>query len=224
MRAVTKPGNSDPDEAPESVETQAETKATTPNEPSNDTPAETPEKPAKPAAKQSVKRPATSSARQSPNKPVMPTAREAAAQTTGNPPPGVVRWGFYLIVIGVVIGVLGAIYLLVNREILVENQLELDGEISRVEAEDIVTNALWTLIIINVIFGAFQALFGWKAREGQRRARMFTTIATVLVVLFHYLLVPTLFGQLAALVGAIGVALYHLPAARTYYPPRQQFR
>ncbi|MCT2585661.1 hypothetical protein [Actinophytocola gossypii] len=192
---MTKPGNSDPDEAPEPpVE-------------------KTPEKP---AAKRPAARPA--------KKPIMPTAREAAAETTGNPPPGVVRWGFYLVVIGVVIGVLGAIYLLVNRDVLVENQLELDGELTRVEAEQIVTNALWTLIIINVIFGAFQALFGWKAREGQRRARMFVTIATVMVVLFHYLLVPTLFGQLAALVTAIGVALYHLPAARTYYPPRQQFR
>ncbi|GAB3455107.1 hypothetical protein GCM10027436_57280 [Actinophytocola sediminis] len=156
----------------------------------------------------------------------MPTAREAAAATTGKPVPSVVKWGFYVLLAAVVVGVFGAIYLLLNKDTLVDNQLKLEGaeQITRAEAEQVVSNALWTLIIINVIFGAFQALFAYKAREGQRRARMLVTIATLLVVVFHFLLVPTLFGQLAGLLGAIGVALLYLPAARGFYPPRQPLR
>ena len=156
----------------------------------------------------------------------MPTAREAAAEFGDKQVPTVIRWGFYVILLGVAVGVLGAIYLLLNKDTLVDNQLQLEGaeRITRAEAEQVVSNALWTLIILNLIFGAFQALFAYKAREGQRRARMLVTIATVMVVLFHYLLVPTLFGQLAGMVAAIGVALLYMPASRNFYPPRQTRR
>lgn len=159
-------------------------------------------------------------------RPVMPTAREAAAEVAGKQVPAVVRWGFYVIIVAVAVAIIGAIYLMLNKDTLVDNQLRLEGaeEITRAEAERVVSNALWTLIVINLIFGAFQALFAYKAREGQRRARMLVTIATVLVVIFHYLLVPTLFGQLGGLLAAIGVALLYLPSARGFYPPRTPLR
>ncbi|HEX2130326.1 MAG TPA: hypothetical protein VHH15_02120 [Actinophytocola sp.] len=190
---MTKPGNSDPDDAAEPATTPEKAAA---------------EKPAKPAAR----------------KPVMPTAREAAAETTGKPLPGPIRWGFYLVVTGAVVGVLGAVYLLANQDVLAEQQMRIMTDMTRTEAEQVVSNAVWTLVIINVIFGVFQALFAYKAREGQRRARLFLTIATVLILLFHYLLVQTLFGLIAALVAAIGVALYHLPVVRDFYPPRPRLK
>jgi Na+-driven multidrug efflux pump len=153
-------------------------------------------------------------------RPVMPTAREAAAETGGRPVPAVVRWGYYLILVAVVVGLLGAVYLLFNKDTLVDNQMRIEGaeRVTRDEADRVVSNALTTLIVINAIFGAFQALFAYKAREGQRRARMLVTIATVMVVLFHYLLVPTLFGQLGGLVAAIGAALLYMPSAREFFP------
>lgn len=149
-----------------------------------------------------------------------------AKRLGGKPMPAVVRWGFFVIIAAVAVGVLGAIYLLLNKDALVDSQLRLEGaeEITRAEAEQVVSNALWILIVINVIFGAFQTLFAYKAREGVRRARLLVTIVTVLVVVFHYLLVPTLFGQLAGLLGAIGVAMLFLPPARGFYPPRQPIR
>lgn len=176
------------------------------------------------AAPEPVTPPATSAKKKA--RPVMPTAREAAAATGDRPVPSVIRWGFYVIVLAVVVGVVGAIYLMLNKDTLVDNQLALEGaeKITRAEAERVVSNALWTLIIINVIFGAFQALFAYKAREGQRKARMLVTIATVLVVFFHYLLVPTLFGQLAGLLAAIGCALLYLPQGRGFYPPRPSLK
>jgi Na+/proline symporter len=154
----------------------------------------------------------------------MPTAREAAAEVGDRPTPAVIRWGFYLIVGAVLIGLFGAIYLMLNKETLVTNALEIDNgdrDLTREEVEASVSNGLWVFLVINVIFGAFQALFAFKAKEGQRRARMLVTIVTVMVVLFHFMLVPTLFGQLAGMISAIGAALLYMPASRTFYPPRQ---
>lgn len=198
---MTKPDNSDADDAAD-----------------RDTAAEPAKKPAARSAQQPAKPPVRNKPR-----PVMPTAREAAAAAGDKPPPAVVNWGFYVIALAVVVGVVGAIYLMLNKDTLVNNQLTLEGaeKITREEAERVVSNALWTLIVINVVFGAFQGLFAYKAREGQRKARMLVTIATVIVVVFHYLAVPTLFGQLAGLLAAIGCALLYLPGARDFYPPRQ---
>ncbi|OLF15776.1 hypothetical protein BU204_20480 [Actinophytocola xanthii] len=160
-------------------------------------------------------------------RPVMPTAREAAAEIGDRPPPAVIRWGFYLIVAAVLISLFGAIYLMLNKETLVSNALEFDNgdrDLTREEVESSVTNGLWVFLVINVVFGVFQALFAYKAMEGQRRARMLVTIVTVMVVLFHFMLVPTLFGQLAGMISAIAAALLYMPASRTFYPPRQPLR
>lgn len=194
-------------------------------------PATTPAKKRNPAAKNPPHRAAavrapTERARPPKKRPIMPTAAEAAADRGEKVTPKSVKWGFYLIVLAVLIGVFGGVFLLFNKETLVRNALEFEGgePLTRAQAEASVTNGLWVFIVVNVLFGVLHVLAAYKAQEGVRRARMFVTIVTVLVVLFHYMLVPTLFGQLAGMVAAIATALLYMPATRLFYPPRATVR
>ena len=122
----------------------------------------------------------------------MPTAREASADRGDRATPAVVRWGFYVIVAAVAIGIFDGVFLMMNKDTLIDNVLELEGNarLSRAEADSSVTRGLWVFIVISVLFGALQALFAYKAQEGVRRARMLVTILTVVVVLFHEAILP----------------------------------
>ncbi len=159
-----------------------------------------------------------------PEEPVMPTAREAAAKRarpdgTVAPVPGLLRWSFYLALLSAVIGVVGGVFLLLNKQTLIDDLIEnnTNADLTNEQIASGTTTLLWMLMIVTVVFGALLALFGYKAQEGVKKARTMMTVLTVLVVLFYFVLFTTPFGLLSALLALIAVALLYLPAASQYY-------
>lgn len=162
-----------------------------------------------------------------PEEPVMPTAREAAAKrarpgAAAEPVPGVLRWSFYLALLSAVIGVVGGVFLLLNKQTLIDHQLEnnTNQELSNEQIASGTTTLLWMLMTVTVIFGVLLALFGYKAQEGVKKARTMMTVLTVLVVLFYFVLFTTPFGLLSALLALVAVGLLFLPTASQYYRAR----
>jgi hypothetical protein len=225
---VTKPGNSDrPEDTPETANGTENNHAVAPESdpPATSEPAEAKPAEPKPAAPKPVE-----SAKVEPlgRRLGMSAGRGSVSGITGKPTPNVVRWGFYLVLTSALIAVVGSVWWLLDKNDLIQQQLDVNADredpLTRDEVVNGVTNLLWVLLIANVVFGAFQSLFAWKAKDGLRRARMQLLIATVIIVLFHYLFAPTPHGLIAGLSLAIGTAMLYLPGARDYYPPRQRVR
>ena len=163
-----------------------------------------------------------------PEEPVMPAAREAAAKRarpdgTVAPVPGLLRWSFYLALLSAVIGIVGGVFLLLNKQTLIDDLIE-NNENADLTNEQIAsgtTTLLWMLMTVTVVFGVLLALFSYKAQEGVKKARTMMTVLTVLVVLFYFVLFTTPFGLLSALLALVAVGLLYLPAASQYYRSRQ---
>ncbi len=163
-----------------------------------------------------------------PEEPVMPTAREAAAKRARSagpvePVPGLLRWSFYLALLSAVIGVVGGVFLLLNKQTLIDDLVEnnTNEALTNEQIASGTTTLLWLLMTVTVIFGVLLALFSYKAQEGVKKARTMLTVLTVLVVLFYFMLFTTPFGLLSALLALIAVALLYLPSASQYYRARQ---
>src|SRR5688500_1845507 len=108
-----------------------------------------------------------------PAEPVMPTAREAAAKRarpdgTVEPVPGLLRWSFYLALLSAVIGVVGGVFLLLNKQTLIDDLIEnnKNAELTNEQIASGTTTLLWMLMTVTVVFGLLLALFGYKAQQG----------------------------------------------------------
>lgn len=212
MPAVTKPGNSDPDER---ADDQAEPESAEPESNAEPEPVD-PE----PLMTELEKAPPP------PEEPVMPTAREARARNRrpeDPPAPPFLRYAFYLYLLAGIIGVVGGIYMLLNKQQIIDDVIK-NNKDPRITNEQIASGTstlLWLLMIVTVVFGVLFALFGRKAQEGVKRARMLLTIVCVIVVLFYYVLFATPFGLLSALIALIATVLLYLPSATAYFRRHQ---
>ena len=210
---MTKPGKPDPDQ------------------PEVDATADAPSHTGKSVERETVDEPLMAELEKAPpppEEPVMPTAREAAAKRarsagTAEPVPGLLRWSFYLALLSAVIGVVGGVFLLLNKQTLIDDLVEnnTNKELTNEQIASGTTTLLWLLMTVTVIFGVLLALFSYKAQEGVKKARTMLTVLTVLVVLFYFMLFTTPFGLLSALLALIAVALLYLPSASQYYRARQ---
>lgn len=212
---MTKPGNSDPDEQKpaESVEPE-------PAEPTESAPPAAKADPdEEPLMAQLEKAPPA------PEEPVMPTAREAQAKRAAyrrpeDPqPPQLLRYAFYLYVLAGVIGLIGGIYMLINKQEIIDTIVRnnTDDRITNEQIASGTNTLLWLLMVVTLVFGVLFALFGYKVAEGVRRARMLLTILTVIIVLFYYVLFATPFGLLSALIALVATVLLYLPASSRYF-------
>jgi len=122
-----------------------------------------------------------------------------------------------------VIGVVGGVFLLLNKQTLIDDLIETNenADLTNAQIASGTTTLLWMLMTVTVVFGVLLALFGYKAQEGVKKARTMLTVLTVLVALFYFVLFTTPFGLLSALLALIATGLLYLPAASQYYRARQ---
>lgn len=220
MPPVTKPGNSDDDERPTGAEDEL-AKDETAEEPATEPAADEPE-----AEKADDPEPLMTELEKAPpapeDEPVMPTAAEAARRRSDQPTPRVLKIAFYLAVGSAVIGIAAAIQLFTLKQTITQDLLTNNRDIKPADAERAVGAAVWLYLIVTVVFGAFIALFAYKAQEGVRRSRMLLLIVTVILLCF-YLLSPVLtyLSLFSGLLAAVMIVLPYLPSTREYFGPRQ---
>jgi hypothetical protein len=215
-----KPGNSDDDERPDTVDAQPDPEPeTADSEKADSEKADSEKADPEPLMAELEKAPPI-------EEPVMPTAAEAARRRSDLPRPKVLRIALYFALASAAVGLYSAIELFLNKAELVSDaqKIKTAKPLTAEEAERAVTSLLWLYLVVMVAFGAFIALFVYKAQDGVRRARMMALIVALILLLFHFYFFPTPFGQISGLFVVVTIALLYLPSTREYFGPRQTVR
>jgi MFS family permease len=157
-----------------------------------------------------------------------PAPREEALRAQANrrfeePPPRALRFSLYFFVASGGIWLLSMVASLIYKQDIINNEIKrnTDPKITADQIAGAVNQILWIVTVAAIAFTVFLALFGYKAREGARRARTLVTIFSVVLILFHLLLNGTQLGILSAMFALVGLALLWSPSSRKYFPPRQ---
>jgi hypothetical protein len=151
----------------------------------------------------------------------MPTAAEAAADGPDSPPPGPVRYALVTWVTTGLIGILNSIVLLVTKQEAIDRAIESnkDPKITNENIAQGYTALLWMFLIAAVVFAALFALFAYKAYGGARRARLLLTMLCLVTVAFYFLILPTPFGLMTALLAVAATVMLYLPKSAEYFRP-----
>jgi hypothetical protein len=175
------------------------------------------EKPDEPDA-EAVRRPP---AKSEPVEPVMPTADEAAVfRRALDQRPTPVRYSLVVWITAGACGVLNAIILLANKQSLIDSWIRTkEPNVSNEQIARGASTLLWMFMIAAVVFAVLFTLFAYKAQDGIRRARLMLTLLCLLTVLFYFLILPTPFGLMAALLAAAATVLMYLPSSNRYFRP-----
>jgi hypothetical protein len=160
-------------------------------------------------------------------KPVMPTAAEADASRPEMTTPKAVKYAFYVFATAAAVWVANAIIWLVNKDAVTKQAIETfqqqkDGpKVTEQQIAEFTNFLLWATFILALVFGSLYVLFGYKAQDGLRRARILLTILAVISVLFHYWFFQTPIGLLSALLALVGTVLLYTPRSSAYFRAHQ---
>jgi hypothetical protein len=158
--------------------------------------------------------------------PVMPTAAEVAAARRREEPieqPAVVRYAFVVWVIAGVVGVVNAVVMLINKQVFIDHAIKQrrGANISNDQVASGATTLLWMFLVAAVVFALLFALFGYKATERERRARLMLTILCVISVVFYLVVLQVYLSPLVAALCLAGTVLLYLPRANVFFQPGQ---
>lgn len=136
--------------------------------------------------------------------------------------PGTIKFGYWLVVAGSALGVLAALYVLLNKQVLVDAavQANKDPKIT----PDMIASTLNVLVIVSLVATLVLAgLAVWlagKVRSGIRKSRTGLMI-TLLIGLFFQMVTNTL-GIVTALVAVSGLVLFYFRQSTDYLSEREQ--
>ncbi|WP_330272209.1 hypothetical protein OG205_35240 [Lentzea sp. NBC_00516] len=136
--------------------------------------------------------------------------------------PRTITAGYWLVVAGVVLSVLASLYVLLNKQVLVEAALQgnKDPKITR----DMITSTVNTLVIVSLVVTLVLAgLAAWlagKVRAGIKKSRTGLMI-TLLIGLFFQMITNTL-GIVTVLIAVSGLVLFYFRQSTDYLTEREQ--
>lgn len=136
--------------------------------------------------------------------------------------PRTITAGYWLVVAGVVLSVLASLYVLLNKQVLVEAALQgnKDPKITR----DMITSTVNTLVIVSLVVTlVLVGLAAWlagKVRAGIKKSRTGLMI-TLLIGLFFQMITNTL-GIVTVLIAVSGLVLFYFRQSTDYLTEREQ--
>lgn len=136
--------------------------------------------------------------------------------------PRTITAGYWLVVAGVALSVLASLYVLLNKQVLVEAALQgnKDPKITR----DMITSTVNTLVIVSLVVTLVLAgLAAWlagKVRAGIKKSRTGLMI-TLLIGLFFQMITNTL-GIVTVLIAVSGLVLFYFRQSTDYLTEREQ--
>ncbi len=136
--------------------------------------------------------------------------------------PGTITTGYWLVVIGAALGVLAALYVLLNKQALVDAAVQgnKDPNITQDMIASTVNGLLIISLVVTVVLAALAVWFAGKVRGGLRKSRTGLMI-TLLVGLFFQMITNTL-GVVTALVAVAGLVLFYFRQSSEYLAAREQ--
>ncbi|MFD5824260.1 hypothetical protein [Lentzea sp. NPDC060358] len=135
--------------------------------------------------------------------------------------PGTITIGYWLVVTGVALTVLAALYVLLNKQALVDAAVQgnKDQNITPDMIASTVNGLLIVSLVVTVVLGALAVWFAGKVRGGLRKSRTGLTI-TLLIGLFFQMITNTL-GVVAALIAVAGLVLLFFRQSSDYLAERE---
>jgi len=136
--------------------------------------------------------------------------------------PRTITAGYWLVVAGAALGVLAALYVLLNKQQLVDAAVQgnKDPKITPDMIASTVHGLLVVSLVVTVVLAALGIWFAGKVKAGLRKSRTGLTIA-LLVGLFFQMITNTL-GVVTALVAIAGLVLFYFRQSSDYLAEHEQ--
>jgi hypothetical protein len=136
--------------------------------------------------------------------------------------PGTITAGYWLVVTGAALGVLAALYFLLNKQDLVDAAVQgnKDPKITPEVIASTVNGLLIVSLVVTVVLAGLAVWFAGKVRNGLRKSRTGLMI-TLLIDLFFQMLTNTP-GVVTALVAVAGLVLFYFRQSTDYLTEREQ--
>jgi hypothetical protein len=136
--------------------------------------------------------------------------------------PGTITAGYWLVVTGSALGVLAALYVLLNKQQLIDAavQANKDPKITRDMIASTLNGLLIVSLVVTVVLAGLAVWLAGKVRDGVRKSRTGLMI-TLLIGLFFQMLTSTL-GIVTALVAVSGLVLFYFRQSADYLAEHEQ--
>ena len=136
--------------------------------------------------------------------------------------PRTITAGYWLVVAGVALSVLASLYVLLNKQVLVEAAVR--GNKDPKITPDMIASTVNTLVIVSLVVTLVLAgLAAWlagKVRAGIKKSRTGLMI-TLLIGLFFQMITNTL-GIVTVLIAVSGLVLFYFRQSTDYLTEREQ--
>lgn len=136
--------------------------------------------------------------------------------------PGTITAGYWLVVTGAVLGVLVAVFVLFNKQPLIDASVRVnkDPNITPEMIAATLNTVLIVSLVVTVVVAGLAIWLSGKVRAGLKKSRTGLMI-TLLINLFFQLLTNTL-GVVVALVAIAGLVLFYFRPSSDYLTSREQ--
>jgi hypothetical protein len=136
--------------------------------------------------------------------------------------PGTITAGYWLVVTGAALSVLAALYVLLNKQQLIDAAVKVNKD-SKV-TPDMIASTVGGLVIVSlvvtIVLAGLGVWFAGKVRSGLKKSRTGLMI-TLLIDLFFQMLTNTL-GIVTVLVAVAGLVLFYFRQSTDYLTEREQ--
>ena len=136
--------------------------------------------------------------------------------------PRTITAGYWLVVAGVALSVLASLYVLLNKQVLVEATLQgnKDPKVTREMIASTVDTLVIVSLVVTLVLAGLSVWFAGKVKAGIRKSRTGLMI-TLLIGLFFQLITNTL-GVVTVLVAISGLVLFYFRQSTDYLAEREQ--
>lgn len=135
--------------------------------------------------------------------------------------PGTITAGYWLVVVGSALSVLAAIFLLLNRQAVIDavKQTNRDPNITDEVIRKSATLGLIVTLVVTIVVGAVAVWFAGKVRRGVRKSRTGLMVLLLLALFFQMIANP--YAIAPALVAVGGLVLLYFRQSTDYLTREQ---
>ena len=150
-----------------------------------------------------------------------PQSSASEGQVPAPPRPGTVEGAFWAFIAAPVIGLIGGLLILGNRDeiaaTLRDTNRQRGGNLTDAQIDQALTVTMITAVVIAVIIAGLYLLFAFKLRAGRNWARIVLTVLTALQLLSLLVGQSTIGSYVAVLAAVVGVVLSFTGPSNAYF-------
>jgi hypothetical protein len=136
--------------------------------------------------------------------------------------PRTITTGYWLVVTGVALSVLAALYVLLNKQVLVDAAVQgnKDPKVTRDMIASTVNGLVTVSLVVTVVLAGLAIWLAGKVKVGIKKSRTGLMI-TLLIGLFFQMITNTL-GIVTVLIAVSGLVLFYFRQSSDYLTEREQ--